>query len=117
MSRSDLLKRVVEEAETIAKFGWTVRMTANHFKVSKSTVHRDVTKVLPKLGRNELYKQVRRVLDFNKSERAARGGAATRAKVQKTTPKGAGELQFESKYPTKGCEIGRTLIEQGGGDV
>lgn len=60
----------------------TIRQVAKRFKISKSTVHRDVTKCLWNIDRS-LYKKVREVLDFNISQRARRGGMATRRKYKK----------------------------------
>ena len=57
----------------------TVRATARQFKISKSTVHKDVTDRL-KVYKPELYKQVAKVLKKNKDERHIRGGIATREK-------------------------------------
>ena len=57
--------------------GATVRAAANHFGISKSTVHKDLQQRLPKCN-PILYAQVRKVLDLNKMERHIRGGLATR---------------------------------------
>ncbi|MGN0804880.1 MAG: sporulation transcriptional regulator SpoIIID [Candidatus Coproplasma sp.] len=40
----DIHMRILAEAEYIVKTNSTVRATANHFKISKSTVHTEVTK-------------------------------------------------------------------------
>ena len=57
----------------------TVRSTAAYFGISKSTVHKDLTSVLPKVNR-ALYLRVKDVLESNKAERHFRGGEATRKK-------------------------------------
>ena len=57
----------------------TVRAAAARFGISKSTVHKDVTQVLPRVNR-ALYIHVKEVLDKNKQERHLRGGMATRQK-------------------------------------
>lgn len=67
--------------EYIIDTGATVRATAKVFKISKSTVHKDVTERLLHINR-ELYKQVNTVLQKNKSERHIRGGLATRRKYK-----------------------------------
>ena len=59
-----------------------MRATAKVFKVSKSTVHKDVSERL-KIEEPELYLQVKEVLEKNKSERHIRGGMATKAKYKK----------------------------------
>ncbi len=57
----------------------TVRLAATRFGISKSTVHKDVTQVLPHVNR-ALYLHVKEVLDKNKQERHLRGGQATKEK-------------------------------------
>ena len=69
-------------AEYILSTGATVRACANHFGISKSTVHKDVAERL-KDSDAELYAAVRTVLDKNLSERHLRGGRATRLKYEK----------------------------------
>lgn len=74
-----------DRAEVLGKYiidtGATVRATAKIFKVSKSTVHKDVTERLYYIDRG-LYNQVKTVLEKNKSERHIRGGLATRRKYK-----------------------------------
>lgn len=65
--------------EYILDTGATVRAAAKVFKVSKSTVHKDVTERL-KAENPQLYRQVRLVLEKNKQERHIRGGMATKRK-------------------------------------
>ena len=62
--------------------GATVRATANVFKISKSTVHKDVSKRLPHIDPG-LYREVKQVLEHNKAERHIRGGLATREKYRR----------------------------------
>ena len=77
----DLLGR--ERAELLAEYvietGATVRRSASHFGISKSTVHKDLTYKL-KMINPRLYASVKEILDKNKSERHLRGGEATRRK-------------------------------------
>lgn len=63
----------------IVSTGATVRKTANEFRISKSTVHKDVTERL-RIINPSLYKKVKKVLFFNLSQRHIRGGEATRIK-------------------------------------
>ena len=60
----------------------TVRATASHFGISKSTVHKDVSERLYQKN-PALYAAVKEILDENKSERHLRGGEATRIKYLK----------------------------------
>ena len=71
--------RAVLLGEYIIDTGATVRAAAKVFKISKSTVHKDVT-VRLKEESPTLYLQVKDVLDKNKKERHIRGGQATRKK-------------------------------------
>jgi putative DeoR family transcriptional regulator (stage III sporulation protein D) len=77
--KSYSFERAAELGRYIIETGATVRQTAAVFKVSKSTVHKDVTDRL-KVYKPELYKQVAKVLKKNKDERHIRGGIATREK-------------------------------------
>lgn len=74
-------QRAVILGEYILDTGATVRATAKVFKISKSTVHKDVTERLMQ-DNPQLYKQVKAVLEKNKQERHIRGGLATRKKYK-----------------------------------
>ena len=67
--------------EYILDTGATVRAAAKVFKISKSTVHKDVTERL-RHENPQLYKQVKKILEKNKQERHIRGGRATQAKYR-----------------------------------
>lgn len=75
-----------ERCEEIAAYmlenGATVRSAALVFAISKSTVHKDITYHLYRTNRN-LYDEVKKLLDKNKSERHLRGGEATRQKYRR----------------------------------
>jgi putative DeoR family transcriptional regulator (stage III sporulation protein D) len=77
----DLLGRERSEVfgEYVVETGATVRATASHFGISKSTVHKDLTHKLKYIN-PALHKLVKGILDINKSERHLRGGEATRRK-------------------------------------
>lgn len=60
----------------------TVREAAKIFKVSKSTVYKDITERL-EIESPILCKQVREVLEQNKEERHIRGGESTKRKYLK----------------------------------
>ena len=57
----------------------TIRKCADYYKISKSTVHNDISKKLKSINRF-LYYQVYKVLDLNLRERHIRGGLATKNK-------------------------------------
>ena len=73
------LPRCESIALYIIETGDTVRGAAKVFRISKSTVHKDITKVL-KQENHSLYLKVSQVLQTNKQERHIRGGLATRDK-------------------------------------
>ena len=77
--REDIEKRALEIGHYIVEKSATVRQTASVFRVSKSTVHKDVTERLPAID-HTLADEVRTVLNVNKAERHIRGGLATREK-------------------------------------
>ena len=66
-------------ARYIVETGATVRSTAAKFRVSKSTVHKDITERLNEINPG-LASEVKEVLENNKAERHIRGGLATREK-------------------------------------
>ena len=68
-----MLGRYITENKT------TVRAAANHFGISKSTVHKDVSERL-RTEDPELYANVKDILEINKQERHIRGGLATKRK-------------------------------------
>lgn len=73
--------RTIELANCIIENKCTVRDAAKKFGISKSTVHKDVAERL-KYSNPSLWKQVKVVLERNKSERHIRGGLATRRKYK-----------------------------------
>lgn len=75
--------RACQIAVYMIETGGTVRSAAKKFGISKSTVHKDLSEKLPGTA-PLLYRQVRELLDRNKSERHIRGGMATKAKYRKT---------------------------------
>lgn len=66
-------------AEYVIETGATVRQTAAHFGISKSTVHKDLSVKLKYINKSQ-YNVVKKILEINKSERHIRGGEATKRK-------------------------------------
>ena len=81
--KNHLEERTLCIAKYIADKNSTVRMAAQIFGLSKSTVHKDMEERLRHLD-PELYQRVRRVLTHNKAVRHLRGGEATRRKYRHT---------------------------------
>lgn len=71
--------RVLEEADYILKSKKTVREIAEVFKISKSTVHKDLKYRLKSLDYN-MFLKVEKILLFHKKIRHIRGGESTRKK-------------------------------------
>ena len=76
-----LEERACELAVYMIETGATVRSTAKHYHISKSTVHKDISQRLEHYN-PALYAQVREILEQNKRERHIRGGMATRKKYK-----------------------------------
>ncbi len=72
-------ERAIDFANYIVDHEATVRATAKHFNISKSTVHKDITTKLNHINLS-LYSQVKEILDKNKAQRHIRGGLATKKK-------------------------------------
>lgn len=60
----------------------TIRSAAKYFGISKSTVHKDLTQILPQCNKY-LYQKVRQILENNKAQRHIRGGLSTKKKYLK----------------------------------
>ena len=74
-------QRACDLAVCMIETGATVRSAAEHFGISKSTVHKDLSCRLPMYNKR-LYRQVREVLELNKAQRHIRGGMATKKKYE-----------------------------------
>lgn len=75
-------KRIVDEAKYLLETGQTVRELATYFKVSKSTVHKDLHERLPLINK-ELYKEVDKIMKYHLNIRHIRGGESTKKKYLK----------------------------------
>ena len=75
----NIQKRTLEEAHFMSDTGKTVREIAKEFRVSKSTVHKDLHERLEKIDKN-LYKEVQSVLLYHTNIRHLRGGQSTKKK-------------------------------------
>ena len=75
-------ERVLSIACYIVETGATVRKAAKLFRVSKSTVHKDMSERLKEIN-PQLSTRVKKIMDINKAQRHIRGGKATRLKYEK----------------------------------
>lgn len=78
----EITKRVLEEAQYIIDTNKTIRETAKIFKVSKSTVHKDIKERLTHINK-ELSNEIEKILKHHIDIRHIRGGESTRKKYQK----------------------------------
>lgn len=76
---SSILQRVKDEAIYMIDTGKTIREIAKIFKVSKSTVHKDLHERLLKIDDN-LFKKIEKILKYHIDIRHIRGGESTRNK-------------------------------------
>ncbi|MEG0826050.1 MAG: sporulation transcriptional regulator SpoIIID [Bacilli bacterium] len=77
-------ERIINEALYIIKTENTVRELANVFRVSKSTVHKDLHERLLCLDK-ALYNNVDRILKYHTDVRHIRGGESTKKKYLNET--------------------------------
>ena len=73
----DIEKRTLELANFLIYNKSTIRKTARHFGMAKSTVHIDLSRRLKKINFS-LYIRVRQILNTNFQEKYIRGGMATK---------------------------------------
>ena len=76
---NNINERVLNETQVILKNGYTIREIAKIFKVSKSTVHKDLNERLLKIDK-EKYKKVNKILKYHIYIRHIRGGESTKNK-------------------------------------
>jgi putative DeoR family transcriptional regulator (stage III sporulation protein D) len=82
--KSEIFKRVLDETFHIINTEETIRNIAKIYKVSKSTVHKDLNDRLHDIN-FELYQQVSDILKRHIDIRHIRGGESTRRKYLEMT--------------------------------
>lgn len=75
--------RALEEARFLIENNCTIREVATNFGISKSTVHKDLSKKLIDYDIST-YEQVKIILDYNLSVRHIRGGESTKKHYEKS---------------------------------
>lgn len=78
MKHDEMEIRILDVANYMLRTEGTIRQTANYFKMSKSTVHKDLHRL-----RNvnyTKYNEIKKILDNNWEEKYIRGGLATQRK-------------------------------------
>lgn len=79
---NDISKRVIDEAYYMIETNKTIREIAKVFKVSKSTVHKDLKDRLKLIDKN-LFLQTQKILKYHTNIRHIKGGQSTKKKYQK----------------------------------
>ena len=79
-----IIKRVMDEAYYMLDTKKTIREIAKKFKVSKSTVHKDLHERLVEID-TKIYKQIDEILKYHINIRHIRGGESTRKKYKNVT--------------------------------
>ena len=79
-----ITERVVNEANYMIETGKTVREIASIYKVSKSTVHKDLHEILKNIDK-ELFHKVDGILKYHTDIRHIRGGESTKKKYLNIT--------------------------------
>ncbi len=77
--RKSLIDRVNACADYIIETNNTIRQTAKEFKISKSTVHKDIQERLKEINL-EKYEKVKEIFDSHIKIRHLRGGQSTKEK-------------------------------------
>ena len=79
-----IIKRVMDEAYYMLDTKKTIREIAKKFKVSKSTVHKDLHERLVEID-TKIFKQIDEILKYHINIRQLRGGDSTRKKYKNVT--------------------------------
>lgn len=74
-----LEERIVQEANYLLDNNATIRTTAKHFGLSKSTIHKDLSYKLPQIN-SAIYEEVKHLLITNFISKHLRGGLSTKQK-------------------------------------
>lgn len=77
--KETITKRVKSVADYIINTNKTIREIASEYKMSKSTIHKDLTERLIEIDK-ERYKKVAEILNYHIKIRHIRGGESTRKK-------------------------------------
>lgn len=75
----DIINRVLKESKYIIDKDKTIREIASIFKVSKSTVHKDLNERLKLLDKN-IYLDVKQIFNKHIDNRHIKGGESTKKK-------------------------------------
>lgn len=74
-----IVDRVKSVATYMIKTNKTIRQIAKEYKMSKSTIHKDLTERLLEIDKDK-YDKVNKILEYHTKVRHIRGGESTRRK-------------------------------------
>lgn len=77
-----MYQRIIKEGIHLTNTDKTIRQIAKDFNISKSTVHEDLTKRLPKIDYN-LSKKVEEKLESHLATRHIKGGLSTKLRYKR----------------------------------
>lgn len=84
--KKEIIERVKSTANYILNSKETIRQVSKKYNVSKSTVHKDLSERLKEID-EDVYKEVKKLMNNHISIRHLRGGESTRKRYLKVTEK------------------------------
>lgn len=87
--KKEIIKRVEEVSDYILETKKTIRETAKKYKISKSTVHKDIRERLREIDIDK-YNQIKIILKKHIETRHILGGASTKLKYEQLKLKNEG---------------------------
>ncbi len=87
--KKEIISRVEEISDYILETKDTIRETAKKYKISKSTVHKDIKERLKEIDIKK-YNQIRLILNSHIETRHILGGQSTKLKYEKLKLKNEG---------------------------
>lgn len=87
--KKEIISRVEEISDYMLETKKTIRETAKKFKISKSTVHKDIKERLKKINQNK-YIEIDKILKNHIETRHILGGQSTKLKYEKLKLKNEG---------------------------
>lgn len=84
--KKEIIQRISNEKDFILKTKSTIRQTAKVFKISKSTVHKDLHERLKEIDLKS-FEKIQKLMQNHIDVRHIRGGESTRKKYLKVTQK------------------------------
>lgn len=86
----NIKERIIAEANYIIETKSTIREASNKFKISKTTLHKDIHEKLEKINK-ELYSSIQDIMEEHLNNRSIKGGQSTKNKYNKK------ETNYEEK--------------------